>query len=281
MRFTDYLTHSVLESASDASPTQSGLQVDAAEPIVVEAGWMQGRSCFGGLTAAIALAVMEKQADGRVLRSFNCNFVGPIDGTPLTLHPQLLRAGSSVTLMRSQLRQREKICVDASASFGDARGSVIAIKPQQQGDLGRLEDGQALPEIEGMTPAFASRFNYRFAGGKLPFTGKGDGVMNGYVRFAEGELEPAAMLTPALLLGLIDAWPPAVLPLLKKVAPASTLAWNVQFLPQREALSASQWFGYEARVEQAADGYGFSTATITSESGQVLALSQQTVTVFG
>ncbi|GAA3947819.1 thioesterase family protein [Allohahella marinimesophila] len=276
MLFTDYLS-----AASRVAIRETGAAAPTHDKLSIDDSWMQGRSTFGGLSAAMALQAMEAHADGRMLRSFNCNFVGPVDDQALTLTPELLRAGKSVTVLGCRILQSDSIRLDASAAFGDGRESDICVDPAGVADVGLLEDGAPLPNVAGVSPNFMQYFDYAFTDGKLPFTGRGDGIMNGYMRFREAALGDEAALTPALLLGLIDAWPPATLPLLRKVVPASTLAWNVQFVQPTVRSRATDWFRYEAKIVQAADGYGYTHARVWNDRDELLAFSQQTVTVFG
>ena len=54
-------------------PTSAGWRVDLPD------GWNQGRSVFGGLTAALLHALAASQVDsGRVLRSMSLQFVRPV-----------------------------------------------------------------------------------------------------------------------------------------------------------------------------------------------------------
>ena len=85
-----------------------------------------------------------------------------------------------------------------------------------------------------------------------------------------------------LLLGLVDAWPPAVLPHLKQPAPASSLTWTIEFPePLSSAKTSQDWWQYVAYIDYAADGYGHSHAHIWDDDGQLVAISRQTMTVFG
>jgi len=85
--------------------------------------------------------------------------------------------------------------------------------------------------------------------------------------------------TTAHLITLIDAWPPAVLPLLSKPAPASSVTWSVSFMQPLPQL-ASDWWLYRAEIAQAADGYGQTSAHIWDKDGVLVAISTQTVAVF-
>jgi acyl-CoA thioesterase len=57
--------------------------------------WLQGRTSFGGLTAALCLAAAERALpDLRPLRSAQFTFVGPAGGV-VEMTPRLLRRGKS------------------------------------------------------------------------------------------------------------------------------------------------------------------------------------------
>jgi acyl-CoA thioesterase len=78
---------------------------------------------------------------------------------------------------------------------------------------------------------------------------------------------------------LIDAWPPAILPLIKKLAPASSMTWSIQFAQPIPAFN-NGWHLYRATIDQAAHGYGQTHAEIWNAHGQLIAVSSQLVAVF-
>jgi acyl-CoA thioesterase len=47
------------------------------------------------------------------------------------------------------------------------------------------------------------------------------------------------------------------------------------------SLSTEDWCLYRANIEHARDGYGHTAAAIWTKEGELLAISRQTVTVFG
>jgi acyl-CoA thioesterase len=49
----------------------------------------------------------------------------------------------------------------------------------------------------------------------------------------------------------------------------------------RPALKGDDWLLYRAEIDQAADGYGQTSAGIWTAAGELIALSRQTVIVFG
>ena len=89
----------------------------------------------------------------------------------------------------------------------------------------------------------------------------------------------AAILSEAHYVTLLDAWPPAILPLIKKPAPASSMTWFAQFV-QPLPLFQNNWMLYRAEIAHAANGYGQTQAHIWNASGELLMVSSQTVAVF-
>jgi hypothetical protein len=91
--------------------------------------------------------------------------------------------------------------------------------------------------------------------------------MGGWVRL-RGDVKEEPV-KEAHLLALVDAWPPALLPYLKKPAPGSTLTWTIEFVQPLRDLSTLDWCQYLADIEYAADGYGHVAAKLWSAEGRV------------
>jgi acyl-CoA thioesterase len=102
--------------------------------------------------------------------------------------------------------------------------------------------------------------------------------MGGWVRL-RGDVKEEP-LTEAHILALVDAWPPALLPHLKKPAPGSTLTWTIEFIQPLQELTTLDWCQYHVSIEHARDGYGHAAAALWSPTGALIALSRQTVVVF-
>ena len=88
-------------------------------------------------------------------------------------------------------------------------------------------------------------------------------------------------LTETHLLALVDAWPPALLPLLNKPTAGSTLTWTIEFVQPLPQASTLEWCKYLAVIEHARDGYGHVAANLWTPGGELIAISRQTVAVFG
>jgi hypothetical protein len=121
------------------------------------------------------------------------------------------------------------------------------------------DDCQELPYIKGVTPVHAASGD-ALECRRLPFTG------NTSRRWAAGcacvDVKEEAV-TESHILALVDAWPPALMPFLKKPAPGSTLTWTIEFVQPLLELSTLDWCKYH-ETEHAADGYGHAAANLWS-----------------
>ncbi|MDD9301943.1 MAG: thioesterase family protein [Desulfobacter sp.] len=240
--------------------------------------WMQGRTAYGGLVAALSLKSMRAHVPlGRKIRSLLFSFVGPVSSDPFTIQTQPLRSGKSVTTIESKLIQNNKICSAALGSFGADRDSKIGIAPIDRREMPEPSKAIELPYIQGLTPEFTRHFNYRWAIGELPFSGKGGKELGGWINFRE----QADCLSEEWLIALADAWPTPVLSKLNAPAAASTLNWALEFVHlDRVTCSENEWWAYHCEVDSAERGYAHERSTIWDPEGRLAIFSHQTTTVF-
>ncbi len=245
----------------------------------VDETWAQGRATFGGLVAALLYEAMRKQVpEERLIRSFALSFVGPAGPGEQTYQAQVLRSGKAVTQMEARLLQGGETMAVALASFGAGRESAVVAPGHAMPEAPPADDCRVLPFVEGVSPAFTRHLEMRWVFGDLPFSGSTQRQMGGWMRFREPQGE---RLTDAHLLALVDTWPPVTLPMLKERAPASSLSWAMEFVQPMPVLPSDAWLLYRAEVDQARDGYGQGRACIWSPDGRLLAVSQQTMVIFG
>lgn len=251
----------------------------------IAADWGQGRAIFGGLVGGLLVARAEALcADPeRRLRSASVAFVDPVGPGPAKLDGTVLRAGSSATQVEVTLAQQGEPRAVVLASFGDDRASAIAVDAGPRNPRPTLPAPQAvepLPNLPGVTPDYFAHVDLRFAAGALPFSRADEPDFGGWMRFAE----PPARFGDRELVTLADAWPPAILPMLDRPVPASSLAWTFEPVawPEpggRDAPDA--YWQYDVRTLAAHDGYAHTSARIWDDRGRLRALSRQTATFFG
>lgn len=88
-------------------------------PLIVPDDWMQGRTVYGGLVAAMVLKSMRTHVpEERKVRSLLFSFVGPLGAEPFHIQTKVLRSGKSVTTIESKVIQNDTICSTAVGSFG-------------------------------------------------------------------------------------------------------------------------------------------------------------------
>lgn len=254
---------------------------DNPQAVLIPAQWGQGRASFGGLVAALVYDAMRARVpSGRPPRSLAITFVGPAaPDVPVSFEVEVLREGKAVSQVLGRAIQDGQVVTLVQGSFGAGRESRIVVQADSAPQAKAVEDCPELPYIPNVTPEFTRHLAMRWAFGGMPFTNNPSREMGGWVRLRDQDVaEPA---NEAHLLALVDAWPPAVLPHLSAPAPGSSLTWTIEFVQPMSQLSTLDWCLYRAQIEHARDGYGHVAAALWSPAGELLAISRQTVAVFG
>lgn len=232
--------------------------------------WTQGRSLFGGLSAAAAAAAASSLT-ARPLRTMQAQLLGPISPGPMRARSRLLREGKTTTFVQTELHQEDKLRATFSFIFVQPRTQSKHIPGPVSPGWGAPEEADAMPYLPGLTPEFTQHLEFRFAHGAMPFQGGEVAEFGGFVRFRE-----SAQTSVLHQIALMDAWPCPTLSVLQKPVFASTVTWSAHFL----APSAPGFHQFHYKTT-AADG-GFSTATghMWDSKGTYVGFSEQTVVVF-
>jgi acyl-CoA thioesterase len=244
----------------------------------IPSDWAQGRTSYGGITGALVYtAIKEKVTPDRVLRSFSCNFVGPVTtDTPFDIEVDVLRQGKNVTQVTGKAIQNGRVSILVQACFGVARTSKIMVENMDRHDMTLPKKANFMPQIPKLTPKFLRHLDLAKQAGGLPFTGSKKSIIDGWMRFSKAPKE----ISDAHLIALIDGWPPTTLQMLKWPAPTSTMSWNIEFIHPHQTFAPQDWFAYQVRTRQASDGYANTEANIWDARGKLVAISRQTVAVF-
>lgn len=244
----------------------------------VRAEWTQGRAAFGGVVAGQLLRALELHVpSARSLRSALFDFVAPAAIGKVTVEASVLREGRALTHAQARLVQNGEVCALLTAAYGAPRESAVRVTGANAPTIAAPEQIGRLPYIEGVLPRCTQHFDYRWSSPRVPFSGSEQGQIGGWVRHPNGGPVDAAGV-----LALIDAWPPALLPLLERPAPASTVTWMVDILGPLPAsgTESNAFYRYEADTVAAADGYGSCEARLWHPSGQLIVASRQFVVEF-
>jgi acyl-CoA thioesterase len=250
---------------------------DGHSTVRVDEGWLQGRTVFGGLQAAIALRAMRGQVPADLpLRSLQTTFIAPLPAGTLRVEAQVLRRGRSAIHAEARLYDGSQLACLVIGVFGSSRPSALRIEPPPvQPDL-PLEQAKALRYVAGITPEFTRHVTMRWARGTFPFKAASEARTQIYVSLPE---EPTA--GEAEVVALADIIPSPGLSMLRSPTPASSLTWSLELLSERIEDPADGAWLMDAEVTAGGDGYLCQTATLWSPQRRAVALSRQIVAVFG
>ncbi|MEO0607703.1 MAG: acyl-CoA thioesterase domain-containing protein, partial [Pseudomonadota bacterium] len=99
---------------------KSDMTIDAHIP----ENWMQGRTTYGGLTAALSFQAARRLVDDLPIRSAQVAFVGPVGGD-VTIKPSLLRRGKNTAFVRVDVVDGSGIAAQSIFAFGKAKESAV------------------------------------------------------------------------------------------------------------------------------------------------------------
>jgi acyl-CoA thioesterase len=235
--------------------------------------WRQGRTLFGGLSAALCYAACEKLTPGLPpLRSAQIAYIGPSAGEA-RLQPRVLRQGKSVTFMACDLIADGAVATRALFAFGGERESSLRDSPPRAPDVPRPQD---CPPLFGTRrPTFTQHLDQRVAGGHRPVKGADKGDMLVWVKLLE-DGPPPGLVT---LVALGDALPPASMPRLTVPAAISTMTWQFD-LVDPERFDPAGWVLIRSTDDAVGHGYSGQSMAMWDAQGMPLLLARQSVAVF-
>ena len=242
--------------------------------VTVSEDWLQGRTAYGGLAAALCLqAAMVQTPDLPPLRSAQFAFVGPATGE-LTLRPTVLRRGKSAVFVGVDLTGDAGLATRATLCFGAARPSPNDHVDLSAPSAASIADSKPFfAHVPGLN--FVQHFDGLLAAGGTPFSRKGAPSLTLWLRHKD----PNARTSVVGLLALADAPPPAAIVLFEKFAPISTMTWQVDVLSD-DITTSDGWWLVRTSAETLRNGYSGQAMTIWNASGRPVMAARQTIAVF-
>ncbi|MEY4474215.1 MAG: hypothetical protein RL671_2519 [Pseudomonadota bacterium] len=246
--------------------------IDGGFAATIPEDWMQGRTSYGGFSAALALVAAQRIApDLPPLRSATVNFVGPLAGA-VEVRAKVLRRGRNASWISAEVANESGIGLTATFVFmGPVEASSLHLHDvPMPGHAIPLDQAVPLPERAG--PSFAPNFERRFAQprteAKVP-----------EILWWERLRDTAGLDPMVALILLADALPPGVMPLTGSV-PISSMTWLVNLLtplPQTD----DGWFLLQALGNYAEKGCSSQNMAIWNTRGEAVAVGMQSIAVFG
>jgi acyl-CoA thioesterase len=236
--------------------------------------WRQGRTLFGGMSAALCYAACERVVpDLPPLRSAQIAYVGPSLGET-SIHPTILRRGKSVTFMGCDMLSEGTVATRALFVFGGDRPSAFADTAPAPPEVPAPD---ACPPLwpEGFGPTFAQHIAQRQAGPLRPMSGADKGDLIIWVRLRDPNL-PAGLVS---LVALGDALPPASFPRMTQGAMISTITWQFD-LCDPAGFDPNQWHLLRSTDDALGNGYAGQSMAMWDEAGKPVLLARQSVAIF-
>jgi acyl-CoA thioesterase len=235
--------------------------------------WRQGRTLYGGISAAFCHAACEQFVPGLPpLRSGQIAFVGPATGESILI-PSILRQGKSVSVLACDLIADGNVATRALFAFGEARPSSFDIDAAAAPNVAGPEACQSL--FGDRHPAFAAHFDMRLAAGCRPVSGAPTGEMLVWVRHRDPDT-PDGM---SALIAMADALPPASMPRLGTPAAISSMTWQFD-LVEPARFKAGEWVLMQSRDEAVRQGYSGQSMALWDSLGRPILLGRQSVAIF-
>lgn len=257
------------------SRLMSEVRAGGGEAVVdVPDDWLQGRTLFGGLQAAIALAAMRSVAPTAPLRSLQATFIGPVVGGSIRASAKVLRRGKSATHVEARIVDGDNTLGLYVGVFGLARPSAVTLKPRQEPVVSPVPI--EYPYIHGERPPFKQHFTARYLVGGTPYSGAShpEAVI-------ELSMIDAGNATEAHVVAMADYISPIAHSYVSAPIVGASLSWMLEMLVEDVGVLPLEGWRIDASLMAAADGYTHQSLVLWGPGGVPVALGRQTMVVFG
>ncbi|RDS82375.1 acyl-CoA thioesterase [Dyella psychrodurans] len=237
--------------------------------------WLQGRSAFGGIQAALVLRAMRTLVVADVpLRSLQVAFLAPVPAGDIRIAAKILRQGKSVTQVEARLIDGDNTVCLVIGVFGAPRASTLNLLPSQPA-VQAMPKTHVLSYVRGLLPQFTQHFEARWLQGDIPFSGS-----TKTEQVVEVSLKDDGVADEAHVIAFADFIPPVALSMLDQPAPGSSLTWMLELFADGRGLPLNGW-RIDAQLQAAQDGYTSQQVMLWGPGGEPIALSRQSMVVFG
>jgi acyl-CoA thioesterase len=243
--------------------------------IAIPDNWHQGRTAYGGLSAALALHVARQVCGGALppLRSAQISFVGPVFGE-IEARARVLRRGRNAVFVAAELLREDEVVLATTFVFMAPVESTLHYQS-------KLEMPGLIPFDQGVTRAsppgamqFFANMEVRFA---VPPLDEPRPEVCWWIRARD-----RAGIDPEMeLLFLADMTPPGVLPLLEQpIPPISSMTWLANFLSPAPQ-TRDGWWLLRTTGDYAENGCSSDRTEIWNTDGVPMLIGMQSVAIFG
>ena len=250
--------------------------IAALEPVeggwrgTIPDNWLQGRTAYGGMSAALALhAAQQSDTDLPPLRSAQVSFIGPLAG-PVTIRAQRLRRGRNAAFVQADVESEAGLGLRATFVFMGPVESKVELRQGVAPEFPRPQPGDTT--FKGAKGAYFTQ-NFEFLDRRDASVGPAEWLR--WVRLNEREgLDPMVEL-----ISIADCLPPAALKLVGGPAPVSSMTWLLNVLGPQPRTDDGWWL-LRANADYASAGSSSQLMGIWNASGEPIAEQMQSVAIF-
>ena len=137
--------------------------------------WMQGRTTYGGLTAALSLQGALQLVDDIPIRSAQVAFVGPVGGD-IKIRPTLLRRGKNTAFVSVDVVAESGVTAQSIFAFGARRESSLHFDDMPKPKTRAPEEIESFFNADRPRPGFTQNFDMLIENGARPISGSKEKV---------------------------------------------------------------------------------------------------------
>lgn len=250
--------------------------IAALEPIeggwrgTVPDNWLQGRTAYGGFSAALALhAAQMSDVDLPPLRSAQVSFIGPLSGA-IVIRARRLRRGRNAAFVQAD--------IESEAGLG-FRAIFVFMAPVASTLDHQVAHAPDFPAPTPDTQTYKGQSAVAFSRNFELLDQRDGGEPSEWLRWVR--LNDRDGLDPMVaLIAVADCLPPAALKLLGKLAPLSSMTWLLNLLGSNP-VTRDGWWLLRARTDYAREGSSSQAMAIWNADGMPVAEQMQSIAIFG
>ncbi|MEL6858255.1 MAG: thioesterase family protein [Pseudomonadota bacterium] len=242
----------------------------------VPESWMQGRTTYGGLTAALSLQAALGLVDDLPIRSAQVAFVGPVGGDVM-ITPKLLRRGKNTAFVSVDITAESGVTAQSIFAFGKAKESVVHFDDMPMPTVPAPDEIEPFFDRDRPRPGFTQNFDMLLALGDRPVSGSTQKSIGLWMR----HLDPKAPQDATGVLAIGDAPPPAVMSMFEQPVRISSMTWMAEFMTDDIVTDPEGWFFAQHTAQLAKDGYSSQSMRLWNRQGEPILVGRQTIAVFG
>jgi len=250
--------------------------IEALQPIeggwrgTVPDNWLQGRTAYGGFSAALALhAAQMSDTDLPPLRSAQVAFIGPLSGD-IMIRATRLRRGRNAAFVQADVESAAGLGLRATFVF---MGPIASRVDHHTGTAPAF----AVPDADTATyrghSAVAFSRNFDLLDRRDDSVGPAEWLRWVRLRDRDGVHPLVALLAVA------DCLPPVALKLLGRPAPVSSMTWQLNLLGAAPTTDDGWWL-LRSTSDYASAGSSSQAMAIWATDGTPVAEQMQSVAVF-